>query len=102
MKINSKSPEVVRPEPSRPLTGSQPAIVPEKAQPGAARAQKDSVEISSAGRTLAESVSGTSDSSSSLSADRIADIRKKLLEGAYDSVQVVDEVAKRILGRGDV
>ena len=101
MKINPKSPEVVRPESSRPVTGNQPAIVPGKAQPAAARPQKDSVEISNAGRTLAEGASEAGTSSSTLSAERVAGIRRKLLEGAYDSVQVVDEVAKRILSRGD-
>ena len=37
-----------------------------------------------------------------LSQERIAQIRKRVLEGAYDSVGVVEEVARRMLERGDI
>ena len=39
---------------------------------------------------------------SGLSAERTAELRRKVLEGAYNSMSVVDQVAQRILGRGDV
>jgi len=37
-----------------------------------------------------------------LSPERIAAIRQTVLEGAYDSVDIMDRVARRILDRGDV
>jgi hypothetical protein len=32
----------------------------------------------------------------------VADLRRKVLEGAYNQTGVVDQVAKRLLGSGDV
>ena len=53
----------------------------------------DSVEISDRGRTLA-----------ALDADpeRVAELRRKVYEGAYNSLDLVDQVARRILVRGDL
>ena len=66
----------------------------------AAQVEKlDRVEISDAGRAkatarLAPTEPGTG--------DRLAEIRRRVLSGAYDTDQVVAEVANRILDRGDV
>ena len=56
--------------------------------------RRDSVEISDAGRALA--------GASPLSADRVAQVRQRILAGAYNSTEVVDTVARRILQRGDI
>jgi hypothetical protein len=37
-----------------------------------------------------------------LTPERIAEIRGKILEGAYNSVEVVDQVARRMLEHGDI
>jgi anti-sigma28 factor (negative regulator of flagellin synthesis) len=102
MKINGNRSEPLRP--AKPTTAVQgtPADAP-KSQPtggasGNAGARSDSVQISDTGRALA---TGGPSGSSSLSADRVAELRKKVLEGAYNSTHVVDQVAKRILERGD-
>ena len=55
---------------------------------------RDSVELSAEG--LARSKDAT------LTEQRIAQIRQNVLQGAYDSSHVVDQVAKKILASGDV
>jgi anti-sigma28 factor (negative regulator of flagellin synthesis) len=72
------------------------AVDPSKAPKtdAAPAAPRDSVEISAAARELA----GTE----SLPTDRIADVRQRILTGAYNANEVVDTVARRILQRGDI
>lgn len=70
-------------------------------QPTAAPARVDRVEISEAGRALsAQSVEATG--GDELSADRISELRQRVLGGAYNSLEVVDQVARRMLQRGDI
>lgn len=57
----------------------------------------DAVQISDAGRALA-----ARGSDSGLTPERTAQIRQRVLDGAYNSLSVVDEVARRILGSGDL
>ena len=71
--------------------GDTAAIAPDRS---------DRVEISDAGRALAAR-EGTGESSA-LSPERIAELRQRVLDGAYDSLEVVDEVARRILGARDL
>ena len=102
MKINGSRSNALPPTVSTPAGGVQgtPADAP-KTQPGQGPTSgargSDSVQISDAGRALSGSAGA-----GSLSADRVAELRKKVLEGAYNSTNVVDQVAKRILERGDV
>ncbi len=64
--------------------------------------RSDSVQISDAGRAMAGTEIGGGQRASGLSAERVAELRQKVLEGAYNSVQVVDQVAQRILQSGDL
>jgi hypothetical protein len=62
------------------------------------QAKSDRVEISSAGRAksavrLEPVAPGTS--------ERLAEVRRRVLTGAYDNNQVVGEVARRILDSGE-
>jgi hypothetical protein len=75
--------------PGAPAAGAQGAGRPPRG---------DSVQISDAARALA----GGEAAGGPLTPERTAELRKKVLEGAYNSLQVVDHVAKRILDRGDV
>jgi anti-sigma28 factor (negative regulator of flagellin synthesis) len=75
-----------------------PKAQPTGAASGSSAGKSDSVQISDAGRALA---TGGTSGSSSLSAERVAELRKRVLEGAYNSTHIVDQVAKRILQRGD-
>ena len=57
-------------------------------------APQDTVELSAEGRALGRA--------SSLSDARVLQIRQRIMQGAYDSLDVVDSVARQILQRGDV
>jgi anti-sigma28 factor (negative regulator of flagellin synthesis) len=104
MKINGSKFENLRPAANKPASGIQstsvdaPKAQPTSGTPGTTAGRSDSVQISDAGRALA---TGGPSSSGSLSAERVAELRKRVLEGAYNSTHVVDQVAKRILERGD-
>ncbi len=104
MKIEGKNPEPARADIAKQVQvpvrdeSDKPAAAPSKDTPE----RNDSVQISEAGRALAGQVSGESAARPGLSAERTAEIRKKILEGAYDSVGIVDEVARRILRSGDL
>jgi Anti-sigma-28 factor, FlgM len=105
MKIDGSNPEAIRPEHVRPVTGSHP-VVTGKVQPvGPARptpTRSDSVQISDAGRALAEGAAAARRATGSLSPERAADIRQRIRAGLYDSPQVAERVARRMLDRGDI
>lgn len=69
-------------------------------QPAAAVQRSDSVQISDAGRALA--TQRAEGARGELSAEQIGEFRQKILQGAYNSVEVVSEVAQRMLQRGDI
>src|SRR5579872_6192633 len=66
----------------------------DSASAGTSSTPRDSVELSAEG--LARSKDAT------LTEQRIAQIRQNVLQGAYDSTHVVDQIAKRLLASGDV
>src|SRR4051794_36316591 len=103
MKVNGKNLEGIRPEQAKPVRETTPASVGQlPVKPEAKPDRSDKVQISDAGRALAEGLKPAgAENTDELSPERVAEIRKRLLEGAYESVHVVDEVARRILGRGD-
>ena len=108
MKVNGKNLEGARPKQAGPVRETTPvSVAPQPAKPEVKPEVKpdrsDKVQISDAGRALAESLKPlAAENAVELSPERLAEIRKRLLEGAYESVHVVDEVARRVLGRGDV
>ena len=85
-------------------SGARPAPAGgEPAQPVSAPARVDRVEISDAGRAMAAQGAGEGEAArAELSPERLAELRQRVLSGAYDSLQVVDQVARRMLERGDV
>ncbi len=98
MKINTNYPDPIR---SGNTGGAQrPASsttdVPARAVDPVAPVSRrtDSVEISAYGKSLSEAAS--------IDPERITEIRRKVFEGAYDSLDLVDQVARRILLRGDL
>lgn len=62
--------------------------------------RRDSVQISDSARTLASRAE--SDERAQMDPTRVSELRKKVYEGAYNSLDVVDQVARRILTRGDL
>lgn len=106
MKINNTGSEILRSTyaPGVRSAGAEAAKpIAVQSSTSAGRAS-DRVQISEAGRALAAQASESTDSSNraELSPERVAVIRQKILEGAYNSVGVVDEVARRMLERGDI
>jgi negative regulator of flagellin synthesis FlgM len=104
MKVNGRKLEGIRPEEAKPVRETTSAPVAKQPAKSEVKPDRsDRVQISDAGRALSESLKPAgAENAAELSPERVAEIRKRLLEGAYESVHVVDEVARRILGRGDV
>ena len=65
---------------------------------GKATNRVDTVEISDAGRAKASLPNAAPETRTA----RLQDIRERILRGAYDTDEVVGEVARRILDRGDL
>lgn len=99
MKINGGSNGPIRPDSARDARGSAAGRTEQGT--GSAAARVDSVEISEAGRTRAAESVAVSDARDARGA-RLEDIRQRILRGAYDTDEVVAEVARRILDRGDL
>lgn len=63
----------------------------------------DSVRLSSAGRAMAERTQpARRDPGTELTPDQITEIRQRIVSGAYDSLEIVEAVARRILAEGDL
>ena len=106
MKINTTGLEHLRTDRSKVAQrGTENGSAKAAAQPATPVARPDSVQISDAGRALAAQAASATQASSvrgELSAERISEIRQKILDGAYNSLDVVDEVARRMLASGDI
>lgn len=106
MKIYNSGSEILRSGYSQGARGSTEAgAKPAPTQPVAPIGRAgDKVQISDAGRALAARETASLDATgrAELSSERIGEIRQRILEGAYNSMEVVDEVARRMLERGDI
>ena len=101
MRIDPSSIAPVRPERPVPANADGQKSSSTNGEPaGESRgARGDSVQISSAGQSLA----GRSDRvMGELDDERVSELRARVLGGAYDALDMVDEVARRILARGDL
>jgi len=101
------APTPVQPAPA--ATGNPATRTPAQGTPAVARRDtRDTVAISPDARALAArgpeaaSASEVRDARAPLTAERVDELRRKVLEGAYDQANVVDQVAKRLLASGDV
>ncbi len=97
MRIHGKSAEIAQPK-TTPAESVRPSVAPNVSheQPAQRSRREDRVQISDAGRAKAAEATG------GLDPQRVTEVRRKVLEGAYNSVNVVDTVARRILEQGDV
>lgn len=105
MRIDRSNPEIQKSELASRVreTGAKPTPSGGgPAQPVAAVPRVDRVEISDAGRALAAQASEATQAGGEMSADRVSELRQRVLSGAYDSLAVVDQVARRMLQNGDV
>ncbi|MGH7619408.1 MAG: hypothetical protein ACREPM_19495 [Gemmatimonadaceae bacterium] len=102
MQIYPKNSGPIRPDTTQP---SQPAVADSDGV-GAISPTSSSVDrsykvsISDAGRALAARDGGTD--AASLDPARATQIRDRVLNGAYDTLEVVDAVARRLLHSGDM
>lgn len=105
MRIDRSNPEIQKSDLASRVreTGAKPTPSGGgPAQPVAAVPRVDRVEISDAGRALAAKASDGTAAGSEMSAERVTELRQRVLSGAYDSLAVVDQVARRMLQNGDV
>jgi len=106
MRINSTGADFIRPDTTREIQrgGEESAARKGVSQPAASVERSDKVEISEAARQLAAS-GGAHEASatrSELTPERVAAIREKILKGAYNSIDVIDQVARKMLASGDI
>ncbi|MBK6486374.1 MAG: flagellar biosynthesis anti-sigma factor FlgM [Gemmatimonadetes bacterium] len=98
MKIHGGQGGPLRPDRPREIT-TQPVGPRERdgARTPAQVEKLDRVEISDAGRAKASHLEPTA----SGTRERLAEVRRRVLTGAYNADAVVGEVARRIIDRGD-
>jgi negative regulator of flagellin synthesis FlgM len=101
MRIDNRPAELLRNAQVTKIDGAK-AEQAAKHSGSASQPRNDQVQISDAGRALAAQIDGDREVRGELSAERVAEIRQRILEGAYNSVEVVDEVARRMLKSGDI
>lgn len=103
MRIENRPIDLNRAGSSKGVEGAKPETSSRQAVTQAAAASRaDQVQISDAGRALAAQIEGKATPGEGLTAERTAEIRQRIYEGAYNSVEVVEEVARRMLARGDI
>ena len=104
MKINSSIFDPLRPDRGTPADSTNASRAGGNAKPvppvSPVSSRRDSVQISDSARTLASRAE--SDERAKMNPERVAELRKKVYEGAYNALDVVDQVARRILTRGDI
>src|SRR5690606_24987836 len=88
----------------RPINPVAPASThgpaPTPVAPVAPVERSDSVQLSENGKSMARKLDA--EFRDSLDPERTAELRRKVLDGAYNTLDVVDQVARRILQRGDL
>lgn len=102
MRIDNRPADLHRTGSVKGVEGVKPETSSRQSITQAAATRNDQVQISDAGRTLAAQMESKDGVRGSLSTERVAEIRQRILEGAYNSVEVVEEVARRMLQRGDI
>lgn len=89
---------IIAPTPAAPDT-SRPAS-PDEQTADVGRSRSDSVQFSDAARTMASQVDAQSEAT--MDPARVAELRTKVLTGAYNSLDMVEQVARRIADSGDL
>ena len=104
MKINSSIFDPLRPDRTTSTdstSANRAGGIAKPVSPAASvSSRRDTVQISDSARTLASRAE--SDERAQMDPARVSELRKKVYEGAYNSLDVVDQVARRILTRGDI
>jgi anti-sigma28 factor (negative regulator of flagellin synthesis) len=102
MRINGTSYESLRPGRStaNPMAGQAAPVdgAPPTGHgtPSPLSPKSDSVQFSDIGKAMSAS------QSDELSPERVQELRAKVMQGAYNSLDVVEQVARRVLDSGDL
>jgi len=99
MRIDKLNADVVRQEASNKVQGASEADAVKQASAPTEAPRADSVQISDAGRALAE---GAQTDGESLSLERLSTLRELVVGGKYDNPEVIAEVARRMSASGDL
>lgn len=96
----------IRPDPAGPASPVQPAREDARRPMGEPADRDDTrgddrVDISEHGRALSRSLPETTPSGT-LPPDRLIDVRRRVQARFYDRPEIAEEVARRIIERGDV
>lgn len=103
MRIDGAGPDSTRPAGSRSVDKASHDKTKGQKSEASSRASADRIEISDAGRAAAAKLSGSGTADGeTLSVERVEQIRGRIDAGLYDSPEVQQEVARRILDTGDL
>lgn len=105
MNINGIRPEILRSDTARDLKrgGGESDSKQSVTQPASPAERGDKVQISDAGRALAaQAAEGSNAARGELTPERVSEIRHRILSGAYNSLDVVEQVARKMLASGDI
>lgn len=100
MRINGSIFDPLRPDRATPNGNSSVTRPAEQGGAATGSVKSDSVQISDAGRSMAGRLEKQDEKA--FDPERVAELRTKVLSGAYNTLDVVDQVARRILQRGDI
>jgi anti-sigma28 factor (negative regulator of flagellin synthesis) len=101
MNVNSIPGEPVRTE----AIQRSPVVPPAPASSDADRAEMtrgDAVHISDTARVLASSIAADETVPASIDPTRATELRARIFEGAYNSLEMAEQVARAILRAGDL
>lgn len=101
MPIERIRPDMLRPAEPRPARGpyGSEGEGPAPVRGAEAAGRVDRVEISAEGRILAARLEAQHET---LSPERVAVIRERIAEGMYDTPEVIENVARKLMERGDL
>jgi hypothetical protein len=103
MTIDNVRPDPIRQSGTRPIRepyGDTSGPRPVRAADSVARV--DRIEISDEARALAAQSAGEATRTEGTWPERIAEIQRRIENRFYDAPEVIDQVARRILARGDL
>ena len=101
MRIDGAGPDSTRPTGSRSVDKASRDETRSKKSEASSRVSADRVEISEAGKAAAAQLTGAGAvDAETLSVERVEEVRARIDAGIYDSPEVQQEVARRILDTG--
>jgi anti-sigma28 factor (negative regulator of flagellin synthesis) len=101
MRIDKSTTEIQRTDSVRPASAAATAAPAQPVSPVVPADRPDRVELSPEARALAARLEQGGEGEE-LTPERIAALRQRIREGAYDAPEMAAEVARRVLDSGDL